>query len=51
MAIRSNPEHAEKLIALAQQDIDNQWHYYEQMAGVERDFAHENCEVLTCAPT
>jgi pyruvate-ferredoxin/flavodoxin oxidoreductase len=51
MAIRSNPEHAEKLIALAQQDVDNQWHYYEQMAGVERDFAHENCEVLTCAPT
>jgi pyruvate-ferredoxin/flavodoxin oxidoreductase len=51
MAIRSNPEHADKLIALAQQDIDNQWHYYEQMAGVERDFSHENCEVLTCAPT
>jgi pyruvate-ferredoxin/flavodoxin oxidoreductase len=51
MAIRSNPEHAEELIALAQQDIDEQWHYYEQMAGVERDFAPMNEETLTCAPT
>ena len=36
MLTRSNPERAERLLALAQQDIDDQWHYYEQMAGVER---------------
>ena len=37
MLVRSNPEHAEHLLRLAQHDIDDQWHYYEQMAGVERD--------------
>ena len=36
MLTRSNPEHAERLLELAQRDIDDQWHYYEQMAGVER---------------
>jgi pyruvate-ferredoxin/flavodoxin oxidoreductase len=36
MLARSSPEHAEMLFALAQKDIDDQWHYYEQMAGVER---------------
>jgi pyruvate-ferredoxin/flavodoxin oxidoreductase len=36
---RSNPAEAERLFALAQQDIDDQWHFYEQMAGVERDIA------------
>jgi pyruvate-ferredoxin/flavodoxin oxidoreductase len=36
MAVRNDPEHAERLIELAQQDIDDQWRYYEQMAGVER---------------
>ncbi len=35
---RSNPEHAERLLDLAQRDIDDQWHFYEQMAGVEREF-------------
>jgi hypothetical protein len=34
---RSDPENAARLSALAQKDIDDQWHYYEQMAGVERD--------------
>ncbi len=37
MLSRSNPEHAERLLRLAQQDIDDHWHFYEQMAGVERD--------------
>jgi pyruvate-ferredoxin/flavodoxin oxidoreductase len=37
MLARANPEHAEHLFALAQKDIDDQWHYYEQMAGVERE--------------
>jgi hypothetical protein len=36
MAARSDPENADRLIALAQQDIDDQWRYYEQMAAVER---------------
>ena len=30
--INSNPEHAEKLIAAAQKDIDRRYHLYEQMA-------------------
>ena len=48
---RSNPEHAERLIALAQKDIDDQWHYYEQMAGVEREIIREHGELPTCVPT
>lgn len=34
---RSNPQEAERLFALAQKDIDDQWNYYEQMAGVKRE--------------
>jgi pyruvate-ferredoxin/flavodoxin oxidoreductase len=37
MIARSDPENAARLRALAQKDIDDQWHYYEQMAGVERE--------------
>ncbi|MBM3999998.1 MAG: pyruvate:ferredoxin (flavodoxin) oxidoreductase [Planctomycetes bacterium] len=37
MLMRSNPVEAERLFDLAQQDIDEVWHYYEQMASVERD--------------
>ena len=37
----SDPEHAEHLFELAQKDIDDQWHYYEQMAGVEREIVDE----------
>jgi pyruvate-ferredoxin/flavodoxin oxidoreductase len=36
MLMRSDPDEAERLFNLAQQDIDDQWHYYEQMAGVVR---------------
>lgn len=39
MLARTNPEHAEYLFDLAQRDIDDQWHYYEQMAGVERELS------------
>ncbi|MGE3779543.1 MAG: pyruvate:ferredoxin (flavodoxin) oxidoreductase, partial [Pirellulaceae bacterium] len=39
MLARTNPEQAERLFDLAQKDIDDQWHYYEQMAGVERTIA------------
>jgi pyruvate-ferredoxin/flavodoxin oxidoreductase len=37
MLMRSDPQHAEVLFDMAQKDIDDQWHYYEQMAGVERE--------------
>jgi pyruvate-ferredoxin/flavodoxin oxidoreductase len=37
MLAHSNPERAEHLFELAQKDIDDEWHYYEQMAQVERD--------------
>ncbi len=36
---RSNPERAERLFELAQRDINDQWHYYEQMAKIEREIA------------
>ena len=32
----ANPERARYLFDLAQKDIDDQWHFYEQMAAVER---------------
>ena len=40
MLARSNPEHAERLFGLAQCDIDDQWRYYEQIAGMERGSLH-----------
>jgi len=36
MLARSHPEEAERLMALAQEDIDERWRLYEQLAGVER---------------
>ena len=36
MLTRSDPERAEQLLGLAQRDIDERWHFYEQMAGIER---------------
>ncbi|MHC4413796.1 MAG: pyruvate:ferredoxin (flavodoxin) oxidoreductase [Planctomycetota bacterium] len=36
MLARSNPEGAKRLMDLAQKDIDERWHLYEQMVGVER---------------
>jgi pyruvate-ferredoxin/flavodoxin oxidoreductase len=33
---RSNPEAANQLAKLAQSDVDERWHYYEQLAKVER---------------
>jgi pyruvate-ferredoxin/flavodoxin oxidoreductase len=41
---RTDPARAEHLQALAQADVDERWHYYEQLAGVERSVpvdAHE----------
>ncbi len=36
--MRSKPQEAERLFELAQQEIDDRWHFYEQMAGVKREF-------------
>ena len=33
------------LLGLAQRDIDERWHYYEQLAGVERK-VHEQSEIV-----
>jgi pyruvate-ferredoxin/flavodoxin oxidoreductase len=49
MVARSDPKNAERLTELAQKDIDDQWHYYEQMARVERQI--ECDEVVQCTPT
>jgi pyruvate-ferredoxin/flavodoxin oxidoreductase len=51
MLARSDPKNAERLTALAQKDIDDQWHYYEQMAGVEREIQSNGEELLQCTPT
>ncbi len=45
MLARTSPNRAEQLFELAQRDIDDQWHYYEQMAGVQRDIVNELNEV------
>lgn len=36
MLQRANPERFDELMALAQKDIDDRWHFYEQMVEVER---------------
>ncbi len=36
MLARSDPDRSSQLLDLAQRDIDERWHYYEQLAGVER---------------
>ncbi len=36
MVKRTNPENADELMRLAQQDIDNRWHLYEQMVTIHR---------------
>jgi pyruvate-ferredoxin/flavodoxin oxidoreductase len=36
MLARTDPQRSELLLQLAQRDIDERWHFYEQMAGVER---------------
>jgi pyruvate-ferredoxin/flavodoxin oxidoreductase len=36
MGMRSDPERAKQLLALAQQDADERWRHYSQLAGIER---------------
>lgn len=39
MLMRSKPEHADELLNLAQQDINETWRYYEQLAGLQREYS------------
>jgi len=36
MLARSKPDDSARLLALGQQDIDKRYHFYEQLAGVDR---------------
>ncbi len=36
MLARSNPERSAELVGLAQRDVDDRWHYYRQLADVQR---------------
>ncbi|MBN1394894.1 MAG: pyruvate:ferredoxin (flavodoxin) oxidoreductase [Pirellulales bacterium] len=42
MLARSRPEDSARLLALGQQDIDRRYHYYEQLAGVDRSAVVES---------
>jgi pyruvate-ferredoxin/flavodoxin oxidoreductase len=46
MLARSDPDRSAMLLDLAQQDIDERWHYYEQLAGVERALHQPHRPVL-----
>jgi hypothetical protein len=37
MLARSQPEEAERLFRMAQEDIDERWSLYEQLADIERN--------------
>jgi pyruvate-ferredoxin/flavodoxin oxidoreductase len=37
MLERSDPDRSDALLELAQADVDERWHLYEQLAGVERE--------------
>jgi pyruvate-ferredoxin/flavodoxin oxidoreductase len=37
---RTDPERAAELAELAQADADERWHYYQQLAGIERTIPH-----------
>jgi pyruvate-ferredoxin/flavodoxin oxidoreductase len=41
---RTHPDRARQLAALMQADVDERWHYYEQLAGMERAVPHEPVE-------
>jgi len=46
MLERSDPERARHLMSLAQADVNERWHYYEQLAGVERSVPHRPGDVV-----
>jgi pyruvate-ferredoxin/flavodoxin oxidoreductase len=39
---RTHPERAAELAELAQADADERWHYYQQLAGIERTIPHRH---------
>jgi len=45
MLARSDPDRSAQLLDLAQRDIDERWHYYEQLAGLERK-VHQQSEIV-----
>ena len=47
MLTRSRPERAEHLFNLAQQEIDDRWNFYQQMAGIERSVVDSEEELHT----
>jgi pyruvate-ferredoxin/flavodoxin oxidoreductase len=51
MLARSKPKDSERLLALGQQDINNRWAYYEQLAGVTRAAEKENGNGASTATT
>jgi pyruvate-ferredoxin/flavodoxin oxidoreductase len=46
---RSKPELAQRLMTVAQEDVDERWRLYEQLAGVERHTPDEN--IVSGAPS
>jgi pyruvate-ferredoxin/flavodoxin oxidoreductase len=46
MLARSNPERSRHLMELAQADADERWHYYSQLAGMERVLPHDASDGL-----
>jgi pyruvate-ferredoxin/flavodoxin oxidoreductase len=46
MLARSDPDRSATLMARAQQEIDERWHYYEQLAGVERHVPDPDVRVV-----
>ena len=44
---RTHPDRARQLATLVQADVDERWHYYEQLAGMERSVPHEPAESST----
>ncbi len=46
MLARSDPDRSAELLDLAQQDIDERWRYYEQLASVERTLPEPHREVF-----
>ena len=55
MLARANPSRPSGCSTLAQKDIDERWHFYEQMAGIERtvtaDGGGSPMSVSTCGPS
>ena len=51
MLARANPEHAARLMQQAQEDIDEQWRYYQQLAGVERSVSSPEPHPQTEVPS